>query len=553
MHTLVSIPDVLSIVAVWAIVILMAWVLGGYLYAIYTGKKGRLDRFFDPVERIIYRLAGVDPSREMSSKDYFLNLIILNAFQCGLAFVILSFQSYLPLNPQHFPNLSWDLSLNTALSISSNTNLQHYGGGSSLSYLSQMMAIQFLQFTSAATGLSVAVAIFRGFSGKFGGIGNFYYDFVRSLTRVLIPLSFVAAIVLVALGIPQTLNGYVLVKTLEGGSQVLKVGPVASLVSIMQLGTNGGGYYGANSAYPYQNPSPFTNWIEIVLMMLIPTAVIFLFGRMVGNRKEGNVILISSYTLYAIDLVISFITVTTMGPGMEVRLGAFSSVFWTVTTTAFTTGSVNASLAALNPLVILAAFMGMLIQATPGGIGVGTMYMLMYIVMTVFIVGLMAGRTPEYLGAKITPRDVKLAVIAFLSHPLIILVPTALAYSMGAAGAVGAGKGPVGFTEIFYEFTSAAANNGSDFLGTSANTVFFNVSTGIVMWLGRFIPIAVMISIAGNMSGRVRNIQAGLRTDNLIFAAVLVFSIMILVVLTFFPFLVLGPILSYLEGIPNGL
>ncbi len=546
--------DLLILVIVWAVVIFAAWVLSAYLLDVYEGGKSHLDRLLNPVEKTIYRIIGADEKRSMEWKEYFMSVLVFSAFTAVITFLVLFFQGDLPLNPMGFPGLSWSLSFNTALSFSSNTNLQHYAGGTTLSYLSQMAGIQFLQFTSAATGIAVAVAIFRGFSGKregITGLGNFYVDLVRSLTRVLLPLSLIAVIILIALGIPQTLSGYSIAHTLNGAYQVIRVGPVASLVSIMQLGTNGGGYFGANSAYPLQNPNPITNFFEIGLMMLIPTSMPFLFGRMLRKQKEGRTILLASYTMYGVDLAIAFLPLTTIGAGMEVRFGSFSSVLWTVTTTAFTTGSVNASLAAFNPLVILAAFMGMMVQASPGGIGVGAMYMLMYVVVTVFLVGLMAGRTPEYLGAKITAGDVKLAVVGFLSHPVLILVPTVLAFATGAAYQAGIGSGPVGFTKILYEFTSAAANNGSDFLGASGNTVFFNVSTGIVVWAGRFIPILIMLAIAGRFQTRKRSEDIALRTDNLIFPVILVGAIFILAILTFFPFLAVGPVLMFLEGIHN--
>ena len=541
---------------VWAIVVSLAWGLSRYLKKVYENEKTFLDKLLNPVENFIFRLLGVDPGKDMGWKEYFLSLFVFNIFTAAIAFVILTFQGVLPLNPMKFSGMSWSLALNTVMSFSSNTNLQHYGGGSTLSYLGQMAGIQFLQFTSAASGMVVAVAIFRGFAGrndKNSGLGNFYSDMLRSMTRVLLPLTVALSIILIGLGVPQSLAGYSNVTTLSGIQELIKVGPIASLVSIMQLGTNGGGYFGANSAYPFANPSPLTNYIELGAMMLLPTAMLFLFGRMIRKESEGRSLFIASYGLYAIDLAIALIPVTTLGAGMETRLGGFSPVLYTVTTTAFTTGSVNTSLAAMHPLVILSALMGMMIQATPGGIGVGAMYMLMYVVITVFIVGLMAGRTPEYLGAKINASDVKLAVIAFLAHPIIILVPTALAYATGAVHAIGLGKGPVGFTQILYEFTSAAANNGSDFLGSQGNTVFFNVSTGIVMWAGRFIPIVIMLAIAGRMLEKRRSTEIALRTDNFIFPAILIISILILAVLTFFPFLAVGPILMHLEGISNAL
>ncbi len=508
----------------------------------------------------------------MGWKEYFLAALIVNIFQMVIAFVIFSFQGVLPMNPQGFPGLSSDLAFMQVISFATNTNLQHYNGEGNciqlpncsalsgvppvpgLSYLSQMMAVQFLQFTSAATGICVAVAMIRGFIVHSKDLGNFYVDFTRSLTRLLLPLCFIASLVFVGLGVPQTLSGYQIARTVEGATQTILVGPVASLVSIMQLGTNGGGYYGANSAYPFQNPNPASDIFQIFLMLLIPTSLCFVFGQLIGKKRETRPILWGAYTLFALNLLIAFTpNFPIVGPGMEVRFGGFFSVFWTVVTTAVTTGSVNASLSAVNPLVILSAFNGMLIQATPGGKGVGLMYMIMFIILTVFIVGLMSGRTPEYLGMKITARDVKLVMIAFLIHPIIILVPTVLAFATGAANAVSSGNDSIGFTQIFYEFTSAASNNGSDFLGASANTPFFNISTGIVMVLGRFAPIGLLLALGGSMINRKRlTTAAGVRTDSFLFSIVLVGSILVLVLLTFFPFLALGPILEFFQGHVNG-
>jgi K+-transporting ATPase ATPase A chain len=415
-----------------------------------------------------------------------------------------------------------------------------------------MAAVQFLQFTSAASGLAAAIALIRGFKTGAKDLGNFYVDFVRVLTRVLFPTCFVAALILVGLGVPQTISGYTLVKTIEGATQSILVGPVASLVSIMQVGTNGGGYYGANSAYPFQNPSPASDVLEIILMLLMPTVMCFVYGEILGKRKEARPIVWGSYGLFAIDLIIAFIPNPVLGPGMEVRFGGFFSSFWTVVTDAVTTGSVNASLYGMHPLVVLSGFMGMLIQATPGGKGVGLMYMVMYVVITVFIVGLMSGRTPEYLGMKINRRDVLLVMVTFLVHPIIILIPTVAAYATGAASAIGVGGDSLGFNQILYEYTSAAANNGSDFLGASANTPFFNISTGLVMFAGRFIPILLLLALAGSMIGRKRHAEIGLKTDSVTFSIVLIGSTLILVVLTFFPFLALGPILAYFQGHVNG-
>ena len=552
---MIDVTQALAVLVILAAALVSGSLLAPYIVRVFEGGPSRLDRFLDPVEKRVYGLLGVDPGTGMGWREYFFAALLVNVVQMAIAFIILIYQNLLPLNPQGFPGLSWDLALNTVVSFATNTNLQHYAGESTLSYFSQMGAIQFLQFTSAATGICAMVALVRGFRSGSLDLGNFYVDFVRTLTRILLPLCFVAALVLVALGVPQSLGGYAAVKTVEGSAQTILVGPVASLVSIMQLGTNGGGYFGANSAYPFQNPSPATDILEIYLMLLLPTALVFVFGRLLGKKRETRPILIATYGLFAIDLIIGFIpTLPAVGPGLETRFGGFFSAFWTVVTTAVTTGSVNSSLAGVHPLTVLSAFMGMLIQATPGGKGVGVMYMVMYVVITVFIVGLMTGRTPEYLGVKITARDVKLVMVAFLIHPVIILVPTLLAYASHAVDSIpGLTSLPtsVGFTQVLYEFTSAAANNGSDFLGASANTPFFNVATAFVILAGRYGPIAVLLALAGSMLGRKRTDKVSLRTDSSTFSIVLIGSILLLVVLTFFPFLILGPLLVFFQGMVN--
>jgi potassium-transporting ATPase potassium-binding subunit len=550
---LLQLAQVGEIVLLLTVVLFSAWLLAPYIVRTYKRTPSRLDRIFNPVENTIYKIAGVNPETGMGWKEYFFAALILNVFQMAIAFMILMFQNDLPLNPQGFPGLSWHLDFNTVVSFATNTNLQHYNGEQTLSYFSQMTAIQFLQFTSAATGICCGIAMCRGFLLNSKDLGNFYVDFVRSLTRIFVPLCLVAAIVLLALGVPQTLSGYTMVKTVEGGAQSLLVGPVASLVAIMQLGTNGGGYYGANSAYPFQNPNPASNVVEIFLMLLIPTALCFVFGEFIGKKRESTPIIAGAYALFVIDLVIAFIpTPIIVGPGLETRFGGFMSTFWTVVTTAVTTGSVNSALVGNHPLAIIAAFMGMFIQATPGGKGVGLMYLLMYVVITIFIVGLMSGRTPEYLGIKINSNDVKLVMIAFLIHPLIIIIPTVIAYAGGFVSAVGLSGNSIGFTQVLYEFTTAAANNGSDFLGASGNTPFFNIATACVIFLGRYGPIACLLALGGSMIGRKRaTTEAAIKTHSLTFSIILVASILILVVLTFFPFLALGPILTYLQHMPN--
>jgi potassium-transporting ATPase potassium-binding subunit len=551
---LLSLIEIAELVLLFAVVLLSAWFYAPVIVKVFKRTPSRIDKFLNPIENSIYKLLGVNVNQSMGWKEYFFSALLVNIAQMTIAFVILTEQGILPLNPMHFQGMSWDLAFNTVVSFATNTNLQHYAGELSLSYFSQTTAIQFLQFTSATTGICCGVAMVRSFILQSKDLGNFYVDFVRSLIRIFIPICFVAALIFVLLGVPQTLSGYVTVTTVEGATQMILVGPVASLVSIMQLGTNGGGYYGANSAYPFQNPNPISDLVQIFLMLFIPTALTFVFGNYIGKKRESLPIVVGAYALFAIDLGIAFIpNPIAIGPGLETRFGGFMSTFWTVVTTAVTTGSVNSSLSGNHPLAILAAFMGMLIQSTPGGKGVGLMYLLMYVVITIFIVGLMSGRTPEYLGIKITGRDVKLVMVAFLVHPLIIIIPTVVAYASGAAASIGMTANSLGFTQVLYEYTTSAANNGSDFLGTLANTPFFNVSTAIVIFLGRYAPIACLLALAGSMLGRKRTSasESALKTSSWTFSLVLVASILVLVVLTFFPFLALGPILAYFQGHVN--
>ena len=543
----------ISVVLILGITILIARLIAPYLVRVYNRSPSRLDKVLNPVENFIYKICSIDPEHPMGWKQYFLAGLLLNVAQMVIAFLILVLQDKLPLNPLGFPGLNWDLAFHTVTSFATNTNLQHYNGETTLSIFSQMTAIQFLQWISAATGICMGIAFIRGFIVGSKNLGNFHVDFVRTITRILLPLCLIASVVFVVMGVPQTLNASTAVTTLQGTTQTILVGPVASLDSIMQLGTNGGGFYGANAAYPFMNPSPYSNIFMISLMLLLPTALIFVFGEMLGKKREARPLLWGAYIIFGIALVIAFIpNIPLVASGIETRFGGFMSTFYTVTTTAATTGSVNSALSSMHPLAITSGFLGMFIQSIPGGKGIGLMYMVMYIIITVFIVGLMSGRTPEYLGIKITGRDVKLVMVAFLIHPIIILIPTVIAYASGAAAAIGVGGNSVGYTQILYEFTTSAANNGSDFLGASGNTPFFNIATGIVMLIGRYASIAILLALSGSMIMRKRGSTTGLKTDSPVFTIVLVASIIILVVLTFFPFLALGPISSFFRGLTNG-
>ena len=545
---LIEISWVLLIIGVTASI---AWLIAPYITKIYTHESSLIDRVFDPIENLIYRIIGIDKNRGMDWKEYFLTGLFVNLIMMALTFSIFLFQGVLPLNPQHFSSLNWNLALNNVISFMTNTDLQHYAGESTLSYLSQTAAVQFLMFSAPATGISMAVAMIRGFRVGAKDLGNFYLDFTRTIIRLLLPLSILVSLVLVVLGVPQSISGYAVVRTIEGVTQQIAIGPIASLTSITQLGSNGGGYFGANFAYPFQNPSPVSDILELSLMLLLPTALIFVFGRLLGKKSESKPVFIAAYSMLGINLLIGFLQKVSLGPGIETRIGGFFSTFWTIISTSTNTGSLNASLYAMSPSAVLSSFMSMFIQSTPGAVGTGLIYMIMYVILTVFIVGLMAGRTPEYLGIKITARDVGLIMLAFIIHPIIILIPTILAYTTGAAAQIGIGANAIGFTKIFYEFSSAAANNGSDFFGVLANTPFFNVATAIVMFVGRYAPMCILLALSGSVLGRKREAVSGLRTDSLVFAVVLVGSIIILVLLVFLPFLALGPILAFFEGRMN--
>ncbi len=551
---MIDIFQALSVILILGVTILLAKLLAPYIAGVFNRRPSRLDKILNPIENFIYKITGINSAQTMGWKQFFLAGLLLNVVMMVIGFFILTFQGNLPLNPMGFAGVRPDLAFNTVASFVTNTNLQHYYGENTLSYLSQTSVIQWLQFTSAITGLCMGIAFIRGLIVGSKDMGNFYVDFTRSITRIFLPLCIIASIIFLALGVPQTLNGYTTVKTIEGATQTILVGPVASLDSIMQIGTNGGGYYGANAAYPFMNPSPVSNILMISLMLLLPTALIFVFGEMIGKKRESRPLLWGAYILFGLNLVLAFIpALPLVAPGLETRFGGFMSNFYTVTTTVATTGSVNSALSGMHPLAITSAFLGMFIQSIPGGKGVGMMYMVMYIIITVFIVGLMSGRTPEYLGIKITGRDVKLVMIAFLIHPTIILIPTVLSYATGAVSAIGLSGSSVGYTQILYEFTSSAANNGSDFLGATGNTPFFNIATAIVILIGRYAPIAILLALSGSMIGRKRGgTTSGLKTDTLIFTIVLIVAIIILVVLTFFPFLAIGPIASFFKGLVNG-
>lgn len=536
--------------------------LGRYLYKVVTGEKSFVDPVFDRIDGFIYRIAGIKRD-EMDWKKYAVSFLVTNLVMTLLVFALFLIQGALGLNPNGNKSMSVSLAFNTAASFITNTNLQHYSGEWGVTYLTQMGAITFLMFTSAASGLAVAAAFIRGIAGKSKTVGNFFVDIVRIITRVLLPLSVVVSLLLVWQGVPQTLHGNQTVSTLEGSLQDIPLGPVATLEAIKQIGTNGGGFFGANSAHPFENPTPLTNLIEIIAMMLLPASLVYTFGLMLKNKKQAWVVFVAMAILFLISLPVNYLAEAAGNPvlanaglsqsmgnmeGKEVRFGIAQSSLFTTVTTAFTTGAVNNMHDSQTPLGGMVALFQMMLNVVFGGKGVGLMNMLMYAILAVFLSGLMVGRTPEFLGKKIEGKEMKLIAVAILIHPFIILMPAAIALitKQGLAGITNPGFH--GLSQILYEYTSAAANNGSGFEGLADNTLFWNVSTGMVMLLGRYISMVLLLAVAGSLAAK-RSIPAGIgtfRTDKPIFTFILIAVVLIVGALTFFPALALGPVAEHL-------
>ena len=544
---------------------------GRYLGRVFMDRKTIADAVFDPIDEIIYRLLGRRVVQmPMNWKTYTLHMLATNLAMLLIIFFILIFQNYLPLNPRHFPGVEPMLAFNTAISFVTNTDWQNYGGETTLSNFSQMAAITFPMFTSAATGFVVAMAFIRAFVVKDGGanLGNFYRDMTRLLTRVLLPASFVLALFLVWQGVPQTLTTSVLAHTIQGGLQQISVGPVAAFESIKHLGTNGGGFFNANAAHPFENPTPLTNLILAVLMMSLPAAIVIAFGEMISNRRQARILYALMATMLFMLLPLAVIPeqlgTTTLAragietaptasqsggnmEGKEMRFGiASSSLFATVTTT-FTTGSVNTMHDSLTPLGSVPELFGMMLQCVFGGKGVGFLNALVYGIIAVFVAGLMVGRTPEFLGKKIERGEIILVSLTLLIHPLVILAPSSFSivepYGVSALG----NAAMHGYSEVLYAFASSAANNGSAFAGLNGNTAWYNLALGIVILIGRYPPIIFMMAVAGSIAAKPTSpITAGsLRTDTLLFGIFWLAVILIVGALSFFPALILGPIAEF--------
>jgi len=551
--------DYFQIILFIALVIGLTPVLGKFMYKVFTGEKHLMHPVFGGLEKLTYKLIKVNPNEESNWKSYTFGLLLFNLVGIVFVFLIQLIQAQLPLNPANLPNVSWHSALNTAISFVTNTNWQGYSGETTLSYLVQMIGLTVQNFVSAATGIAVVIALIRGLSRKTTDkLGNFWVDLTRSTLYILLPLSILFAVVLVSQGVVQNFSSYETAHTLQGAEQVLPMGPAASQIAIKQLGTNGGGFFNANSAHPFENPTPFSNFLEMLAIFLISGGLTYTYGKMVGSTRQGWTIFMVMMFLFLAGLGISLYSEYAGNPifghlsameGKETRFGITNSVLFSVVTTDASCGAVNAMHDSLSPLSGMIAMINMMLgEVIFGGVGAGLYGMVVFIILTVFIAGLMVGRTPEYLGKKIGAFEVQMAIIANLSTSFAILVFTAWA-SVSSCGLSSLNNsGPHGFSEIFYAFTSAAGNNGSAFAGLNANTIFYNLSLGLVMLIGRFGVIIPMLAIAGSLAGKnITPTSAGtFRTDNWLFAGLLIAVILIVGGLTYFPALSLGPIVEHL-------
>jgi potassium-transporting ATPase potassium-binding subunit len=591
---------VLLLVLFLGVLVLCTKPLGSYIADIMEGRPNFASRLGGRFEALIYRVCGIEPGHEMAWSEYAIALLLFNLLGAFLVYALLRLQAFLPLNPQRFPGVSGDTAFNTAVSFITNTNWQSYSGESTLGYLAQMAGLAVQNFLSAATGIAVAIALIRGFA-RHGTktIGNFWVDLTRCTLYLLLPLSMVLALVLASQGVVQNFAAYKDAATIETltyqnpktdaaghplmdaagnpvtetattGTQTLPMGPVASQEAIKELGTNGGGFFNANSAHPYENPTPLTDILETLAMFLVAFALTYTFGKMVGDVRQGWVLLVTMLILFvplvllafhaeqhgnpllardSVDQVASAVQAGGNMEGKETRFGIAASALWAAVATGTSTGAVNTMHDSLMPLGgFVPMFLMQLAEIAPGGVGTGIYSILMFAVLGVFIAGLMIGRTPEYLGKKIEALEMKLASVFILTTPFVVLIGTAVAVLTDAGKAGISNPGAHGFSEILYAFTSAGNNNGSAFSGLSANTVFYNVSIGLAMFIGRYWPIMAALAIAGSLAQkkRVPVTEGTMPTHGPLFVALLLGSILLIGVLTYVPALALGPIVEHL-------
>jgi len=559
--------EILGIILMFALAVGIALPLGRYIGKIFSNEKNWLDKIFNPIDRLFYKLSDIDKEKEMNWKQHLTALLTINLIWFLAAMFVLTNMSWLPLNPDHNPSMSGDLAFNTAVSFVTNTNLQHYSGETGMSYLGQLV-LMLWQFISAGCGMAVAAVVFFAMKERTTEkLGNFYFFFIRSCTRILFPISVVVASLLAFNGTPMTFEGKDSVTNLQGDKVEVSRGPVAAFTAIKHLGTNGGGFFGPNSAHPLENPNYFTNIIEMVTQMLIPLAMVFAMGYIVRRRKLAWTVfgvMTVGFLLLTIPTIISETggnpNISAMGvsqnmgnmEGKEVRFGSAASAYWSIATTVISTGSVNSMHDSFMPLSGMNQLLGMMVNCFYGGVGVGFLNFYIFIILAVFISGLMVGRTPEFLGKKIEAREMKIAMIIALLHPLLILAGTAIAsytyaHNPDTYASWLNNPGYHGFSEMLYEFTSSSANNGSGFEGLGDNTPFWNIACGIVMLLARYFPIIGPVAIAGSLAAKkyIPESAGTLKTDTPTFGLMVFAVIALVAALSFFPALALGPIAEY--------
>jgi potassium-transporting ATPase potassium-binding subunit len=566
--------DIVAALITYAAVGVGAWFIGGYMVKVFKGERVWLSRVIAPVERLAYKVIGVDKDHEQGWLAYLVSLLSVTVVSIAFTYVVLRFQDHLPLNPEQLPGVPAPLAFNTAISFATNTNWQNYAGETTMSYFSQIVALVLHQFLSAAVGIAVAIVVIRAIARRsMSTLGNFWVDIVRGILYVLLPISVVLALVLVANGAIQNFSSYSVVHTLSNGVQMIAQGPVASMEAIKDLGTNGGGFFNANAAHPFENPSGFTNSLEIFICLLIPFGLAITFGKWVGHVKQGIVlgsvmaiILISAFGVVAwqeqqgnpalVGTGASQVATSSSAggnmEGKEARFGPIQSALYNTATTGTSTGSVDASMDSLTPIGGLVPLVLIKLgEITPGDVGSGLYGMVVFAIVAVFIAGLMVGRTPEYLGKKIEARDVKYAAIAILVLPASILGFSAVAVltTAGQAGPIATQGTPHMLTEILYAFASATGNNGSAFAGLSGNTNFYNLMLAGAMWAGRYLFLIPVMAMAGNLvKKKIVPASAGtFPTDGPLFVALLIGTIIIVAALTFFPAISLGPILEHFK------
>ena len=542
-----------------ALVLALAWPLSALIARLFAGERTLLSPVLSPIERAAFALAGVDARKEQSWLAYAFAMLAFSAAGFVSLYALQRLQGVLPLNPRGFAGVAPDLAFNTSVSFLTNTNWQNYAGETTMSHLTQMLGLTVHNFLSAATGLAMAFALVRGFTRSGATtVGNFWVDMTRVTLHLLLPLSLIFALVLIALGVPQTFQGAVDATTLEGAKQTLSLGPVASQEAIKQIGTNGGGFFNANSAHPFENPSAWSNLLQIAALLLIPVATVFAFGRMVGDAKQARVILAAMAVFFLGGVALVYAAEAYGNPilglaggnmeGKEIRFGQPMSALYAVATTGTSTGAVNAMHDSLTPLGGLAPMFNLLAGCIwPGGVGAGLYGFLIVALVAVFVAGLMVGRTPEYLGKKIEAREMKLAMLSVLIYPFIVLGFTAVSLMLKTGLDSLGNNGPHGLSETLYAYASAAANNGSAFAGLNGNTLWFNTTLGVAMLLGRFAYVAPVLALAGALAAkRKAPASAGtFPTDGALFAGLLVGVIVILYLLQYFPVLALGPLVEH--------